>query len=237
MGKVRPIQFFRACAETDLLQQAILNKRRIVLKKILLKYMGLTLSREQPELLRVDVEYAGLGEELQMVASSLGFNNDTVPEKAQEIDIEVNGVAIALDDEHQFNRFRLQTLQSSVYSLPLIYNLSRYRGYCQYNQGQISAPSQAGKKIKDRLSFQKAPESSDLILKLQAMNDYMQDLLPLVHYVPVLRVSVYDQIETPRGSKSLHSLLMEDNRHHFELLADYFIRQLDDLEETFNLEY
>lgn len=240
MGKVKPIHFFRSGAESDLLQQAILNKRRTVLKKILLQYMGLTLSREQPEMFRVDVEYAGLGEELLAVSSSLALQEKDIPGKALPVDIEVNGVVIALDDELQFNRFRLRTLQSPVYSLPLIYDLKRYSGYCHGEQPDHAVPAPAefaGKKSKEGVSLQKASEMQDEFLKLQAINDFMQDLLPLVHYVPLLRLSVYDQIETPAGSKSLHTLLVEDNRSNFELLADYFIRQLDDLEESFNLEY
>ena len=236
MGRIRPIQFFQA-AESDLLQQAVLNKRRTVLKKVLLKYMGLSLSREQPELLRMDVEYAGLGEELKTVANGLGLKEEDIPERAQAVDIEINGVVVALDDEQQFNRFRLKTLHSSVYSLPLIYNLSRYRDYCQMDPVEVHTSGLQGKKTKDRLSLQKLAGPSEITLKLKAINDFMQDLLPLVHYVPVLRLSVFDQIETPQGSVSLHSLLMEDDRRCFELLADYFIRQLEDLEDTFNLEY
>ena len=233
MGRVMPIQFFRA-AETDLLQQAVLNKRRTVLKKVLLKYMGLSLSREQPELLRMDIAYAGLEEELKAVASALQLDEDNIPGKAQGVDIEVNGVAIALDDEQQFNRYRLTTLHSPVYSLPLICDLNRYRGYCQAEGQHIYS---GDKKAKDRLSFQKITDPSEQTLKLRAVNDFMQDLLPLVHYVPVLRLSVFDQIESSQGKQSLHTLLMDDSRQSFELLADYFIRKLEDLEEAFNLEY
>lgn len=203
--------------------------------------MGLALSREQPEILRVDVEYAGLGEELQALSSSLDVKECDIPEKALPLDIEVNGVVIALDDETQFNRYRLQTLQSPVYSLPLIYDLSRYKKYCQdghvNGNGDLPPAGNAGKKLQNRTSLQKAAGTQDDYYKFQAVNDFMQDLLPLVHYVPLLRLSVYDQIITPSGSKSLHTLLVEDNRRNFELLADYFIRQLDDLEEAFNLEY
>lgn len=234
MGKVKPIHFFRGTAESDLLQQAVLNKRRTVLKKILLRYMGLTLTREQPDMFRVDVEYAGLGEELIAVGSSLGLHDKDIPEKAFPLDIEVSGVVIALDDELQFNRYRLQTLQSPVYSLPLIDDLNRYRGYCHGMQETV-APAE--NPSKDRNSVTKISGTQENLLKFQAVNDFMQDLLPLVHYVPLLRLSVYDQIETPLGRKSLHTLLIEDNRQNFELLADYFIRHLNDLEEAFNLEY
>lgn len=203
--------------------------------------MGLALSREQPEMFRVDVEYAGLGEELLALSSSLAVKECDIPEKALPLDIEVNGVVIALDDEPQFNRYRLQTLQSPVYSLPLIYDLSRYKKYCQdeliSGHGDMPSAGTAGKKLQDRASLQKVAGPQEDFYKLQAVNDFMQDLLPLVHYVPLLRLSVYDQIMTPSGSKSLHALLIEDNRRNFELLADYFIRQLDDLEEAFNLEY
>jgi hypothetical protein len=221
--------------EKSLLQQIVLHKRRVTLKKVLFNYMGLILSREQPDLLLEDIEYAGLSHELDSMSKDLGLSREELPLQASRIDIEVNGVAIALDDEFRFNSSRLQTLSSPIYKLPLIYNLDRYKSYCLQ---QPSAPRLLldGRKMKRSLKLRQTVGRS-VVAKLGAINDFMQDLLPLVHYVPVLRISVFDQLETHEGVLSMDTLLSEDCRKHYEILADYLIKQLNDLESSFHLEY
>lgn len=235
MGRGTSVHFLGNSTEPKLLQQVVLNKRRITLKKVLLKYMGFVLSRDQPDLKVEDIEYAGLGEEFYAVSTLLGIEPGQGLLQADPVAIEVNGIAFALDDESQFNKFRFQTLQSSVYALPLIHNLNRYKSYCL----QESTPSTDGsiKKSKDRSSMEKKKFPSESLLRVQALNDFMQDLLPLVHFVPVLRLSVFDQLETPKGGVSLHKLLMEGDETSFSLLADHIMKQLEGLEEVFNLEY
>lgn len=233
VGSVRQKKHETVAAQ--LFQENVLNKRRITLKKVLFNYMGMMLTREQPDLYMQDIEYAGLNNELHAVCMDLGLESTELPLQACKVDIEVNGVAIALDDEVKFNRSRLLTLASPIYSLPLIYNLNRYKSYCRQALPDEEFSSIEGRLWKQRGSLPQFPEST--MEKLQALNDFMQDLLPLVHYVPVLRLSVYDQLETPEGSLSIHTLLAEENKKHFEILADYLVKQLDDLEQSFNLEY
>lgn len=236
-GKVGSIrQEKHDTVETQLFQENVLNKRRITLKKLLFNYMGMMLTREQPDIYMEDIEYAGLNDELHAVCADLGLRSTKLPLQASKVDIEVNGVAIALDDEVKFNRSRLQTLASPIYSLPLIYNLNRYKSYCQQVMPDVEFPAIEGRSQKQRGSLRKFPETT-MTEKLQAVNDFMQDLLPLVHYVPVLRISVYDQLETPEGTVSIHTLLAEENKKHFEILADYLVKQLDDLEQSFHLEF
>lgn len=233
-GKVGRVKF--DILETQLFQENVLNKRRITLKKLLFNYIGLMLTREQPDLFIEDIEYAGLSNELQAVCADLGLRASELPLQATKVEIEVNGVAIALDDEVKFTPSRLQTLSSSIYTLPLICNLNRYKIYCQQAlpdaESQLTAPGA----LKQRGRIRKVPEPT-LREKLQALDDFMQDLLPLVHYVPVLRISIHDQLETPEGTLSIHSLLAEENNRNFEILADYLIKQLDDLEQSFHLEF
>lgn len=233
-GKVGNVKF--DIPEVQIFQENVLNKRRITLKKLLFNYMGMMLTREQPDLFMEDIAYAGLSNELEAVCADLGLRESERPLQATKVEIEVNGVAIALDDEVKFTRSRLQTLSSPIYTLPLIYNLNRYKSYCQQAlpdaESQLTDPGA----LKQRGRMRQFSEST-LREKLQALDDFMQDLLPLVHYVPVLRLSIYDQLETPEGTLSIHSLLAEENNRNFEVLADYLIKQLDDLEQSFHLEF
>lgn len=235
MRTVQQTASYGGVSESQLYQQAVLNRRRIALKKILLQYMGLSLSREQPELFLEDIDFAGLGEELRAVTKSLELSLTEIQTPTHSIEIEVNGVAIVLDEEPKFNEFRLLTLQSPIYCLPLIYNLNRYKSYCQEKQAAPSLQG-TGRGPKGR-PLQKKPSPADKTAKLQAVSDFMHDLLPLVHFVPVLRLSVFDQLETPKGLMTLNSLLMEEEPDNYELLADYLIRQLEELEEMFNMGY
>lgn len=227
---------FKGVSESKLFQQAVLNRRRSTLKKILLQHMGFNITREQPELRLEDVDFAGLGDELRAVMEGLGIELKEIETPANSIEIEVNGVAIVLDEEYKFNEFRLQTLQSPVYCLPLIYNLNRYKSYCQQKSDTLSLQG-TGRAAKDRPYLQKKSSPASRKAKLQAINDFMHDLLPLVHFVPVLRLSVFDQLESPQGLVTLNSLLMEEKPENFELLAGYLIQQFEELEEVFNMEY
>lgn len=218
-----PSQFFRL----SFLPEGLLNQRRLVLKKILVQYMGLSLTREQPSLQLKDIEYAGMLPELKKIARQLGMEA-ALPEEVDLVETEVNGIAIALDEEMHFNEYRLLTLHSSIYAEPLICQLKRYRAYCH----QKDKRGQANRNRVPNIVKEKPLQQSIL-----ALNDFMQDMLPLVHYVPLLRLSVYDSISSPSGNRSLASLLEQDHQKDYPLVARFLEEKLTQLESSFHLDY
>ena len=213
------------------LSEGLLNQRRLVLKKVLVRYMGLTLTRDQPSLRLEDIEGAGLQPQLKEVGQLLGVKGAILPE-ANPVETEVNSIAIALDEEVHFNRYRLLTLQSAVYAEPLICQLKRYKTYCQRVMGKTSG--------KEREVVNSSPQNKPggSVHQVQlALNDFMQDMLPLVHYVPLLRLSVFDPVSTPAGIRTLSSLLEKDDQKEYALIAGFMEKKLAQLESSFCLDY
>lgn len=224
-----PVQphFFRP----SFLPEGLFNHKRLVLKKILLRYMGLSLTREQPPLSKNDVEDAGLLPELETMARKLGIGNH-IPQEAGPVETEVNGIAIALDEEWQFNHYRLLTLDSALYAEPLVCRLSRYRAYCMGDAGKKSGRERVNKKVTDKAETLGKTQKPQVALK-----DFMQDMLPLVHYVPLLRLSVFDSVPAPNGIRTVGSLLEKDERKDYPIIAGFLEEKLSQLESSFCLDY
>ncbi|WP_017732934.1 DUF7255 family protein [Nafulsella turpanensis] len=225
-ASVQP-HFFRL----PFLPEGFINQRRLVLKKVLVHYMGLTLTREQPALSLTDIEYAGLLPEVQEMARLLRIAK-AVPREVRPVETEVNGIAIAIDEEGQFNEYRMLTLQSSVYNEPLICQLKRYKAYCQKGDGGLDGGDRRNRNAAGHIR-----KKSQLQPPHMALNDFMQDMLPVVHYIPLLRISVYDTIRTPAGIRSLASLLEKDDPMEYGVLAAFLEEKLTQLESSFHLDY
>ena len=213
------------------LPEGLLSQSRLVLKKVLVRYMGLTLTREQPSLTVDDIEGAGLLPQLKEVARLLGVK-DTIPPEASPVGTEVNSIAIALDEEAHFNQYRLLTLNSSLYAEPLVCQLKRYKTYCQREMGKVSRQGRGIQKDPPQCEFKGSYRQVQL-----ALNDFMQDMLPLVHYVPLLRLSVFDPVSTPAGFRTLSSLMEKDDPKEYPLIAGFMEEKLTQLESSFCLDY
>lgn len=197
---------------------SLLNRRRLILKKILNRYMGLPFTQEIPPLWIDDIIEAGLGDILQEVKQQLLPQKKLSPE-VEPVAIEVRGVAVAFDEEISFTNYRFQTLQSPLYKLPFLPKLERYHDYCLY-WGEIIGQE----------------ESADIgqILRRQAMIDFMQDMLPVVQHVPLLRLSVYDQFSDGNKVRSLHEILSEEDEPFYLHVADFIAEELNRIDAYFN---
>ncbi|AHM59372.1 hypothetical protein D770_05545 [Flammeovirgaceae bacterium 311] len=199
---------------------AMLNRRRFSLKKLLNRYMGLPFTQYQQAVTYDDVLDAGLEVAFSTAMKEiLPFGRKKI-QVAEPVEIEVRGVAIALDEEISFSSYRYTSLQSPLYELPLLPNLDRYQQYCRLHmqQEELFAPAIA-KAIKKR-----------------AVQDFMQDFLPVVHHVPIIRLSVYDRFSDGEESVSLGSILAEDSERFYLPVADVITQQLKKIDELFDPE-
>ena len=196
---------------------SMLNRRRITLKKILNRYMGLPFTQYQPTVTCDDVCEAGLGDVFSDAAKNLVAETKIKKQVAEPVAIEVRGVAVALDEEVSFSYYRYLSLQSPIYSLPLLPKLTRYQQYCQLNMQQENIGSHGvGKALKKR-----------------ALHDFMQDMLPVVHHVPIIRLSVFDQFIDGENLVTLSDILSEDDTKYYQVVADSIAYQLEELDTLF----
>lgn len=199
----------------------MLNRRRISLKKILNRYMGLHFTQLQPAMTYDDVIEGGLGEAFDQAVQEFVPSWKTGLKKkfyeAETVSIEVRGVAVALDEEVSFSYYRYKCLQSPIYTLPILPKLERYTHYCMNNMQQEAGSSVA----------------VDLSLRNRALHDFMQDMLPAVHHVPLIRLSVYDSFVDGEEQKALGRILEEDNERFYLPVADFVTQRLAEIDQVF----
>lgn len=70
---------------------------------------------KSPKLSIFEIEYSGLGNEVERVYSALGGASEQIPLNYGSWDISLKDFCIELDEERHFNRYRLETLASSIY--------------------------------------------------------------------------------------------------------------------------
>lgn len=196
---------------------AMLNRRRISLKKILNRYMGLHFTQLQPIVTTEDISEAGLEDPFVHAARELFPSWKNQLHEAEPLSIEVRGVAIALDEEISFSYYRYKCLQSPIYTLPLLPKLDRYAQYCQQKNGAEAESSPAVERV----------------LRKRALNDFMQDMLPAVHHVPLIRMSVYDQFADGEEQKPLGKILEADNERFYLPVADFVSQRLEEIDRVF----
>ncbi|HGF4015342.1 TPA: hypothetical protein ACF6X2_003511 [Burkholderia cenocepacia] len=135
-------------------------------------------------------------------------------------DIEVGDVAIELDEEQHFNRYRALTLESTCYGEMPAFPLANYRLYCERYESKCpafgkfwSSPStidQFGPA--SRLGDLKAPGAPRW--KQRAFYDFLKDLAPEMVGTRVARVSIWDTVTVGSASVLLGDIL--DGRFKYD---------------------
>jgi hypothetical protein len=171
---------------------------------------------ERPSLKWRTIE-ASLREEVQRVYQLLGGALDEFPTNLGHWDIPVGGVAIELDEERHFNRYRLSTLTSSVYSKLPKFPLSEYRSNCAQREAQcLAAAKYGGNWSNPSCIRQFGPQSSlgDLAppgsprWKQRAFYDFLKDLSPLDLGISLARVSIWDDVPVNGANVLVNQILL-----------------------------
>ena len=118
-------------------------------------------------------------------------------------DMSIGNLAVELDEQLHFNRFRAETLKSEVYAALPQFPLAAYRGYCdRHEQACIRAGKHGGKWTSEssEKQFGPSPSRGDLTgagparWRQRAFYDFVKDLSPLIIGVPVVRLAVWDEV-------------------------------------------
>ena len=184
-----------------------------------------------------DLKQSILGCEVLRVYHELGGILDDFPVRLGSWDLNVDGIAVELDEELHFNRYRKFTLESSSYSELNYFPIENYRQYCvNYEENCKRAGKYGGKWTNSSCEkqFGKASIPPDLPCDLssggaprwkqRAFYDYIKDISPLVIKVKVARISIWDEIQVEgemvrvsrvldkgmrSAAKSIYSLIVE----------------------------
>jgi hypothetical protein len=118
-------------------------------------------------------------------------------------DMNIGNVAVELDEQLHFNRFRLETLKSEVYAELPQFPLGAYQGFCaRHEQACIRAGKHGGKwtSVSSENQFGLSPSRGDFFgagparWRQRAFYDFVKDLSPLIIGIPVVRLAVWDEV-------------------------------------------
>jgi hypothetical protein len=154
--------------------------------------------------------------EINRVYHQLGGQLDSFSLNLQKWDMEVDGVAVELDEHLHFNRYRGLTLESSLYQDLTFFLLDDYKSYCKDHESDcIRACSHVGKWSNSSCErqFGEAGPHKELTgpgaprWKQRAFYDYVKDSLPLLGLGHLLRVSIWEEVHFKSENIPIHSIL------------------------------
>lgn len=167
---------------------------------------------------RADIESSKYVEEVECVYRELGGKKRAFPLRLRKWDLEVNGVAVELDEYLHFNRYRAVTLTSGAYQDLTCFPLALYKTYCKTYEERCLRAGSYGRKWTSpscESQFGRGPKPRDLSgrgaprWRQRAFYDFVKDLTPLVLRKPLVRVAVWDTVEVGHRPRTLEEILTE----------------------------
>jgi hypothetical protein len=181
-----------------------------------------------------DLQRGGVWEEAIDVYRQLGGIRDKPSLRPGAWDVSLAGLAVELDEEQHFNRYRTVTLGSHIYHRFVGFDGPVYRRYCDVFEadcarragyrGYWTSPSSAR-------DFGLSGSPGDLSSegssrwKQRAFYDYVKDLAPLCGGPVVVRMSVWDSVTSGDESRTVGEALKRIARDRQSNLVDA-VRQL-----------
>ena len=179
-----------------------MGKRENELKIFLLeKFGGCKYSKPK----KVDFNQSKFNIEIAKVYQMLGGKLEDYPTGYRGFDIQCNGFIVELDEERHFNRYRLQTLNSNLYSdFQPLFDLEQYKTFCiQKEQKCLSAASWQGNWENNSTKKQFGPSDDEGVLgqrgssrwKQRAFYDMLRDVSSLIINIPIIRISIWEEVD------------------------------------------
>ena len=119
-------------------------------------------------------------------------------------DISTPEFILELDEENHFNRYRLQTLNSSIYQMINGFRLDEYMRFCTLYEYSCRKHGGFWKNNSSEKLFVKSDDNGCLDgagssrWRQRAFYDFLRDVTGLIKEIPVIRLSIY---QTFKGRK------------------------------------
>lgn len=146
------------------------------------------------------IKKSGRFDEVCRVYRDLGGVLDEPIVNPGKWDIDLKTCIIELDEENHFNRYRLITLNAPIYQDCKNFNVERYKQYCKYYENKCPKTQKRWSTSSSDNQFGVSGEEGDFSgngpsrWKQRAFYDYLKDLYSIIENVPVIRLSIYDQV-------------------------------------------
>ena len=161
---------------------------------------------------QAEVAESPYGSEVLRVYQQLGGIQKDIPLRLLKWDIELEDVAVELDEDLHFNRYRRVTLQSSIYGELAGFPLKLWQAYCENHEADcLKAGSYGNKWTTKNCERQFGPTGDYRDLegngaprwKQRAFYDFVKDITPLILGVDVVRISIWDQLIEHGSAKTV----------------------------------
>ncbi|NVJ86102.1 MAG: hypothetical protein HWE15_07335 [Algoriphagus sp.] len=173
---------------------------------------------------------------LTEIFSDLGGEGSIPLFEKIKLDFRINRQLILWDTEVHFNRYRLASLRSELYSEFNFSFVDSYKRLCRtYEKDAIKAGLQVrvwnGPPFAERL-FGKANEPGDFSgngaagWKLQAYNDSQIDLLTRIHGYKIIRLCPYETLMIGGSLKRLDQVLINPKEEQREMIFNWLMRKI-----------
>ncbi|UZR94965.1 DUF7255 family protein [Chondrinema litorale] len=167
---------------------------------------------------------------------SLGgqFNEPFIKAENWQIVLE-NDFIIQLDDALHFNRYRMQTLRSEIYTNLPDFPIEPYRNFCRKNESECVKAGLAGNNWTSSFAekqFGRAEERGDFAKngspawKLRAYRDFLQDASALALNKKIFRISIFQQMMINRQLYKIGDILMGGSSDQLKSLQNYIDRKI-----------
>ena len=152
------------------------------------------------EILRTSSYY----QEVVQIYEQLGGVLPTFELNLRKWDLEVDGIAVELDEQLHFNRYRGITLTSGLYSELPEFPMTDYVEFCRHHEHDcLKAGGYGGKWANSSTIKQfgigdqpgKLDKRGSPRWKQRAFYDFVKDLSPLVISTSLVRISVWDMVQ------------------------------------------
>ena len=203
------------------------------LKSIIEEIMGYSSDSSFPKISQFEIEYAGLDDEILDIYKKLGGIQESFPIN-YSWDIKYPDFIIELDEELHFNRYRLITLNSSIYNSYRYFSIGKYKEYCRLYENNCLSFGKYGNKWMSNSSEKFFLKSNDYGVlegngssrwRQRAFNDFLKDVNSVIRNKPVIRVSIYDEYD----GETIGSILNRRDRKKttdfvYSVLKEYKLR-------------
>lgn len=178
------------------------NKRKEELFKEIIHKKGRMRHKPHKKPSKKEFDNSKIADDIFKMYKNLGGALDEFPSRFRGWDVEIRNHVIMLDDERHFNRYRLQTFDSELYS-KIKFPLDDYKTYCNtYEKVCLRAATWSEKwtSFAAEEQFGESGPEGDLSgkgaakWKQRAYYDFVRDITQLITDYKVIRVSIWDKI-------------------------------------------
>lgn len=162
---------------------------------------------------RRDIAKSAYEKAVQELYIKLGGIQETYPLNLRTWDMQFSGVAVELDEEQHFHRYRAQTLASHIYKELPNFPFSVYQTYCSKRENKARTDGGFWTNPSCDKQFGIANARGDLTgngasrWKQRAFYDFVKDLSPLILGFNVVRVAIWDTVSVAGRQMTVENAL------------------------------